>query len=183
VALKKAMELASTVPRVTNVEIACNLVPMIFGKHKILDEFWMARDSRRYTTYNLSGNNHNTVIDNYHNYFKTKEGKNFITNYGILFSTTTKTSDSKGEEVFNSAFQKYLIGVEKKHKKLLMKPSIVKSFFRKLLPESILYLRRKRLMDKLSFGNSNISEAFEWLKMKKVIIKYGFLDEQTDIRL
>ena len=39
-ALHKAIELASTSTYVTNVEISCNLVPMIYGKHKVLDEFW-----------------------------------------------------------------------------------------------------------------------------------------------
>lgn len=184
---QKTLELASKVPVVTNVEMSFSLVPMIFGKHKELDEFWMARDSKRYTTYNLSGNNNNTVINNYKSYFETDEGKSFITNYGVIFETFTKRSKSNGEDLFMKAFIKYFKKQEEKqeekeNKKKISKSEELYSIFLKLIPRSILYLRRKRSMNKLSFGGKKLVKTSDWFSMKKVIIEHGYLEEKDDLR-
>jgi glycosyltransferase domain-containing protein len=181
--LQKGIELATTVPRITNVEMCCNLVPMIFGKHKVLVDFWMARDSRRYTSYNITGNNTNTVINRYQDYLASKEGEEFKHGYAQLFASVTQTTVSKGRKVFEDAFQKYFDCLNRKQTNTTQEPRSIKTVLRKLIPDTVIYLRRKQIMGQLSFGGVHIIKSPEWLSMKKVIVKHGFLEEKEDLRL
>jgi glycosyltransferase domain-containing protein len=182
-ALEKAIDLATKAPEITNVEVACNLVPMIYGKHKVLDEFWMARDSNRYTTYNFSSNNQNTVIKNYRDYFETEEGNRFIVNYGKLYSQITNASYSNGEALFKAAFEKYFQGSLEKTIRNQKKQKSLKNIFRIFIPIVFLYYRRKLIMDKVSFGGQKTLKTFDWNRMKTTILKFGSLREESDIRI
>ena len=179
-AIAKAIQLAVLVPRITNVEIACSLVSMIFGKHKILNEFWMARDSRRYTAYNLSGNNINTVIVKYEEYLKTSEGESFKYNYGIIFASLTNSSVLFGEEVFNKAFEQYFAATNEK-KEVKSSELKIKSILKKWVPGAIAFQWRKRKMNQIYFGNQCVSLHPDWMFMKKIINKYGFLDDEKKV--
>lgn len=181
--LQKAIELATTVPRITNVEMCCNLVPMIFGKHKVLGDFWMVRDSRRYTSYNTSGNNTNTVINRYQDYLASREGDEFKYRYAQLFDSVTQTPVSKGEKVFEDAFQKYFDCVNNKLTNKTQEPRSIKTVLRKLLPDKVIYFRRKKIMSQLSYGGLPVIQSPEWISMKKVIVQHGFLEEKEDLRL
>jgi glycosyltransferase domain-containing protein len=180
--LQKAIELATSVPRITNVEMSCNLVPMIFGKHKVLGDFWMTRDSRRYTSYNITGNNINTVINRYQNYLASREGDEFKQGYAQLFASVTQTTVSKGKKVFEDAFQKYFDCLNSKLTHTNQEPLSIKTILRKLIPDTVIYLRRKKIMGQLSFGGVYIIQSPEWLSMKKVIVQHGFLEEKEDLR-
>ncbi|TRZ49920.1 TIGR00180 family glycosyltransferase, partial [bacterium] len=75
--LKNSIRAAAPTTKISNVEIACNIVPMIYGKSKKLPVFWMARDVKRYTCYNISGNDINSVINDYSKYLSTDDGVGF----------------------------------------------------------------------------------------------------------
>ena len=177
--LTKAIKLSLKSPKTTNVEVACNIVPLMYGKHKTIPVFWMARDTRRYTQYNFSKNDTNTVISDYQQYLKTEEGINFQNSFVNLYNSVTRDSKENGSllflEIFNNYFQSQVL-------KLSFKPEW-KNFLRKMIPQSFIYFRRKRIMDKLNIGDYLISKNQDWIRINQIICKFGFLEQKIDKRV
>ena len=178
-ALTEAIKLSLSAPKTTNVEIACNMVPLMFGKHKTIPVFWMARDTRRYTQYNLSVNDTNTVINDYKQYLKTEEGINFQNSFVSLYHSVSGDSKENGSSLFSDVFNNYFQNQTLKSSK---KP-VWKNYLRKVIPESFIYFRRKGIMDRLKIGDQLISKNQDWIRIKQIICKFGFLEEKIDERV
>jgi glycosyltransferase domain-containing protein len=135
-------------------ELATMLLPMCYGKHKVIPVLWMARDAFMFprpacrktidpakskyvliSTYRA----HKQSIDEVKLFLDSKESrllkKNFIDEVSNLVG-----SDKKGEEIFNAAFESYVSWVVKNRNKCMEK-IIIKT----LVPNWIInYIRTYR---------------------------------------
>lgn len=165
--LEKCIETASKTTEITNVELCCSLVGMYLGKHKTLDILWMARDKKAYTEYTTKSNFKNTVILNYSNFLKTKQGLKFIKVFSEFYANQSNTDQITNEIKFKEVFSSYLKfenSYNDQIPKSIVKNFLLYKFFRniyysfKKLKESfqILHIRYKnkfffdRLMNSLN---------------------------------
>tara|TARA_B110000003_G_scaffold276506_1_gene323396 strand:+ start:3052 stop:4059 length:1008 start_codon:yes stop_codon:yes gene_type:complete len=152
--LEKCIETASKTTEITNVELCCSLIGMYLGKHKTLDILWMARDKKAYTEYTTESNFKNTVILNYYNFLKTKQGSKFIKVFSEFYANESHIDQKNSEIKFKKVFNSFLIfeksynefGYKSQSKNFLVY-KILRNFYKilKKLNESIeiLIIRKK----------------------------------------
>ena len=175
--LIKSFELASKSPIITNAEISCNIVPMTIGKHKVINKFWMARDSRRYTEYNYSGSNINTVIGNYEEYYFSEESKKFKKELISFYSKSTICEIKDAKLILDNSFRIYF----DKHKNKIF--NRILALARKKIPRQIAYIKNLNTMRSISFDREKVIDSKEWKLIKESVINHGFLKEVKDKRI
>lgn len=166
------------------VEYTSNLVPVFYGKHKMLDIFWMARDSKRYktileSTLNKSLNKIINAIDLI-NYFNTLNGIDYKNKFILKYMEVTNSNLVESEKLFYEVFfQNY---IQNDITKLLIKKDT--SLYIKLKTyiklNKFLYKNLYFLYDLLNriFNNNKyifpfIENEDEWDFIKSILIKHG----------
>ena len=171
--IKSFVSIASKSKELTNLEISANLIVPILGFHKTLPILWMLRDKHRYTTYNITKNNLNTVVANYNEYLMTENGiffKTIITNfYKDHFYKSNKTV----EVDFDNLFKSYLdFEIENGT------PKIIKNKFKRYINNRFVTFKESVLVNKMILKNFNFIIYF-----KKFIIKFNNLIIVEDNRI
>jgi len=183
--LKISIRAAAQTSKITNVEIACNIVPMIFGKSKSLPAFWMARDAKRYTCYNISGNNNNSVINDYSKYLSTDDGLKFKEIIVDLISKSLDIKRNAAMIIFDKTMNYYIAAINNKTN--LNSKNIVynkiKPLLKKLIPNYIIQMKRKKMMDSLLIGGRKLLNDENFLTINKTVKEFGDLKGVLDKRL
>ncbi len=194
--LQKSFDLASHLKSLIHAELSPSLVGMIYGKHKILPLFWMARDRYQYTPYSSdsSGGNNSSVIsgtwnnDGWKLYLLSDEAKYHKELFAKEFSEVTGESIDVGNEVFEQAFEAFLDGIADSSKVQLS----WKDTLSKMIPNVLLEWRRTILYSPLKRQNqsintyrktpgfpwSDVHADADWQNMKSVIVKFDFSPNQ-----
>jgi len=173
--LKNSIIAASFTTKITNVEIACNIIPMIFGKSKNLPVFMMARDSKRYTIYNNSDNNINSVINDYEKYLSTDDGSIFQKSIVEMLSINLNINPKDAQNIFNETMNRYITAINCK-KKLNTESTFrnkLKIIVRKSIPDKILDLRRRLMMKKIIIGDRKIFTDESYLTINRIIKEFS----------
>ena len=183
--LKNSIQAATHTTRITNVEIACNIVPMIFGKSKKLPIFWMARDAKRYTCYNISGDNNNSVVNDYSKYMLTDDGLRFRKIIADLIAEILKMKVNDATLLFDKSMNSYLTLINNKQQ-LNTKRSVsarLKLIIKKAIPKAILYIKNKRMMAKIIIGEEKLLKTEDFIKIENTVKEFGDLKGVLDLRL
>ena len=96
---------------VTMVEYTSNLIPLFYGKHKMLNIFWMARDPARYTIYESKSNSITSVLSplDLLNYFNTNNGLEYKKKFIFKYLEVTSSNITEAENLFYEIFfQNYI---------------------------------------------------------------------------
>lgn len=192
--LQKSLHLASHLKSLIHAELSTALVGMIYGKHKILPLFWMARDRYQYTLYSSdsNGDSNSSVIwgvDGWKSYLLSNEAKFHKELFSKEFSEVTGENINVGNEVFEQAFEAFIDGIEDSAKvQLSWKDTLSKMIPNVLLEwrRSILYSplnRQKQSIDTYrktpGFPWSDVQANSDWQNMKSVIVKFDFSPNQS----
>jgi glycosyltransferase domain-containing protein len=165
---------------ITNVEVSCNLVGMLFGNHKTLPIFWMARDSNRYSKYYISNDNttknNNLILNNYSAFLESDDYINYKKAYIEIFNLNNINDLTKPEKILNNGINAYIDGINN-HK--VQKENLLnfKEFVNYILNNKtpliiIILLRRIYFMKKVIIGKEQINLSKNWGKVKNVILKF-----------
>ncbi len=185
-------------------EYSSNIVGMIFGKHIMLPIFWMARDRERYTEYNYTEANENTIMrrPQLRNYLLSVEGNPYKENFSKLYAKITGLGISDGNQLFDKVFfEIYLPDVNVSTSEVVVKPRLVqkpggfgnliksaipsrlpgkiRSFMKSLIPKKLIDWRNSKLypfpfMEEPAF-------SIDWEGMKKIITSHGNLNPPEKI--
>lgn len=198
--LKHSFSICKDIKLPTLSEYSSNIVGVIFGKHIMLPIFWMARDRERYTEYNYTGSNENTIMrrPQLRNYLLSGEGSLYKENFSKLYSETTGLAISTGDSLFDKVFFDIYLpetagttnsaeeGKAEVHQnksdfssssKPLISGSTIKKvrlFIKSIVPKSFIDLRNS-LLYTFPFSE-NPSFLMDWEKIKKVIRSHGNLN-------
>jgi len=104
---EECLKFASNFPEITNVEIAFSIISLIYGKHKTLNVYWMARDNSVYTNYTTDVNNKNSVINDYNYYLETESGQKFKKEYALYYSEINNIKIANANIIFEKIFSSY----------------------------------------------------------------------------
>ena len=190
--LLKSFSTVSTIKNTSPVELAVPLVGSIYGKHKMLPVFWMARDQLVYTSLvnekekrqreNIFNNEQDCitrVVTDWESYLLSEDGKSFKNNYCEVISEVV--SDNKEQSrLFDTAFSVYLSrssnNNSKSNSKLNKK---IKITIKMLMPNYFLHVYHMirhasfRYKHPLGYPWSNDQSSNDWKKMTEVILKYS----------
>ena len=156
---------------------------MIFGKHKILPTLWMARDSNRYTTYNSTNNDQNTLIFDFAKFLHEPNGLQYREIFSNYYAKHLSISHQEGGAAFDSAIDLYLR--ERTSVRSMKDKNIAMRIFRALyglVPVSIRgkirfikdkYLLRKPYTQIQGFPWSDPVAKADWMHIKRYLLKYG----------
>ena len=171
--IKSFVTVASKSKELTNLEISANLIVPILGFHKTLPILWMLRDKHRYTTYNITKNNLNTVVSNYNEYLMTENGiffKTIITNfYKDNFYKSNKTVLVDFDNLFKSYLDYEIENAT---------PKIIKNKFKRYINNRFVTFKESILVNKMILKNFRFIKYF-----KKFIIKFNNLIIVEDNRI
>jgi glycosyltransferase domain-containing protein len=173
--LKNTFLVCNDVTILTFAEYTSNLVGVFFGKHIMLPVFWMARDAARYTTYNFSSNDVNSVVDkkNLSLFLQSIDGLRYKKNFSELFSKITRQSINEGEKIFDkSFFEIYLRDEKKMIEPVALQKSIsrFRSFIHGLIPQKIIDWRNRNTYP-FPFTEKSTYKS-DWKSIVKVIRKF-----------
>jgi glycosyltransferase domain-containing protein len=190
--LLNCISVVKTVKWISSVERVIPIVAMCYGKHKILQVFWSARDSERYSmNVNEDGDHVNKKVTNatvtrgfidFKSYLDTEDGKNFKKNF-IEATKEVTSSSQKSEELFNSAFRTLFILKEKKLPTLF---AVIKSTANKLLPKIIGDIYRHTVYrikhQKCSWTPDKCQSAkSDWKNITRAILKRAEVPNPNEI--
>ena len=174
-------------------EFSTALGGMIFGKHRMLPVFWMARDVGRYTAYNHNLSNQNTVVSDTGKFLATPDGLSYRTKFAEAYATHTGESVDRGKVVFDQAFSTYqsrrtgakssLIGdIRVRARQVIWRlaPAVLLRWRRRLIQKGILPHNNSHLRG-YPWSDSDAKE--DWELMKKIIMKHGQIASVEDKRL
>lgn len=170
-------------------EFSTALGGMIFGKHKMLPVFWMARDCGTYTSYNYSYQDQNTILLNPFNFIATSDGLSYRENFAATYALHSGDSVARGRRAFDQSFEAYKRFCSGE----AVEPSlrIFRLIAKKWLPKIVLNWRRLLLARISQYRvarfagypfNDRLSK-FEWQTMKTIILKHGRISQVEDRRL
>jgi glycosyltransferase domain-containing protein len=103
----ECLKFAVNFPEVTNVEISFNIITLIYGKHKTLDIYWMARDSSVYTNYTIEKNSLYSIINDYSIYLPTVNGQKFKRSYTEIYCNNLNILENEAAFIFDNIFNNY----------------------------------------------------------------------------
>ena len=185
--LQKSLDFASHLKSLIHAELSTALIGMIYGKHKMLPLFWMARDSYQHTTYtpNNIGTNHTAVIftiNEWKSYLLSQEAQHNKELFAKEFSLATGDAIEVGNVVFDQAFEAFLDNKADSSKaKLTWKDALSK-----IIPNVLLEWRRGIIYSPAKLQNQTIKDFekipgfpwaddnanADWKNMKSVIIDF-----------
>lgn len=196
--LKKTFFVCGDEKAATLTEYSSNLVGMFYGKHIMLPVFWMARDAKRYTEYNVTLNNANTVIQKpqLKDFLLSEQGQQFRRKFCDLFSKVTGKPEIEANHLFDKVFfDIYLVDTPSKPVaktseisiNQFSKPWSIKSIVKEILPAPVRKKYRqftKSLVPKFILQRRNsrlypfpFSEdqtyLNDWKEMTKIIKLHG----------
>ena len=166
----------------TMVEYTSNLIPLFYGKHKMLNILWMARDPARYTIYESKSNSITSVLSplDLINYFNTLNGIDYNNKFILKYMEVTNSNLDESEKLFYEVFfqnyiQNYITKLlTKKDTSLYIK---LKSYIKlnKFLYKNLYFLYD--LLNRI-FNNNKYIFPFkenedEWDFIKSILIKHG----------
>ena len=196
--LEKCLEITKGIKSVSPVEIATTLVSAFRGCHKILPIFWLARDNRKHTNYDLLGdikknqkNNRalnkdlsSVVVDDWDSYLSSKQGLLFKQQ----FIDSLALDNNHAAELFDLAFDKYLEGQFNKKKAYFTdfvmrisksaKPKIPFFLYKKI---SVLYIVVSYSINRISMRHlqgypfSSVSAEKDWEMIQFTLINRQLL--------
>jgi len=189
--LYKAFSIVSTVKNTSPVELAVPLVGSIYGKHKMLPVFWMARDQLVYTSLiNEKGRVQrknifdeeeacvSRVVIDWKSYLLSEDGKLFKNNYCELISEVVSDKNEQCS-LFDAAFAVYLPKLVNDNSKYKINLNIkIKMIVKKSMPNFFLHVYRivrdasYRYKYRLGYPWSNELASNDWKKMKEIILKH-----------
>jgi hypothetical protein len=160
------------------VELATMLVPMCYGKHKVLPMLWMVRDSHvfprpdaykkfspeesKYSLVSQVFRNHNRLIDEVESFLASEEGqlvkKKFASNISGLVS-----SKKESDRIFYAAFKSYMTWVVGNRNKVIIK-NIIKSIIPKWLLNYCMKAKTAKHVDGGKTGSPD-EEALEKIRL------------------
>lgn len=174
-------------------EFSTALGGMIFGKHRMLPVFWMARDTGRYTGYNHNFNDQNTVVFDISKFLATPDGLSYRTKFAEAYAAHVGESVDRGRVVFDQAFSAYLnlssFSFMDRARQVIrqLAPAVLLRWRRRLIQKGV--LRRKTPMmppDYSQLQGYPWSDSYakeEWELMKEIIMKHGQIATVEDKRL
>lgn len=173
-------------------EFSTALGGMIFGKHRMLPVFWMARDAGRYSAYNHNLNDQHTVVDT-GKFLATPDGLSYRTKFAEAYTAHVGESVDKGRVVFDQAFSAYLsmrAGVKRgltgnirdRARQVIrqLAPAVLLRWRRGLIQKCLLPRDYSQLRG-YPWSDSDAKE--EWELMKEIIMKHGQIATVEDKRL
>jgi glycosyltransferase domain-containing protein len=175
--LLNSLKVSEICKPLTMVEYTSNLVPLLYGKHKMLNIFWMARDPKRYTSYENTSNSLNTVVYplDLIAYFNTDNGIEFRNIFLQKCIEVTNSNIKDAEKVFYQIFFENYIQNHIKYilqKKNITKFIKIKNFLKKYLHTSIfLYNKIINIQTKNDFPFKEYEG--DWSLIKNTIIKHN----------
>lgn len=187
--LREALALASVVNEVTVAEMSTNLVGNLFGKHRTLPVFWMARDAARYSAYvTLAGDLHSSaperekkspataVVVDWATYVASPAGRRWRDEFANVYARVTGGGPGEGASIFDTALQRYIEKHPPKRPPPPEPPRPVRRVLRNVIPEPVLRFRRrflKRVKHPSLPGYPWTSETGlrDWTAMQAVIFR------------
>lgn len=169
----------------TMVEYTSNLIPLLYGKHKMLNILWMVRDPKRYTTYESTSNSLNTVVYplDLITYFNTINGIEFKNIFLQKCIEVTNSNIKEAEKLFYEIFFENYIQNHIKH--ILKKKEI--SYVNKIKIRFSNYLSIFRLLFYIIFKNQTKfifpfkEYEDDWTLIKNTIIKYNIQTKKFEV--
>lgn len=193
--LKQSLNLARNLKSLIHAELSTALVGMIYGKHRILPFFWMARDNFRHMSYtnNNTGDNNSSVIwgaNGWKSYLLSSEAKYHKELFAREFSQVTGEKIEIGNQVFERAFGAFISGLADDPKTQLSWKDVLK----KLIPKVVLEWRRaildspvKRQKQSMhiyqntpGFPWTDVYANADWQNMKSVIMSFPYITSQIN---
>jgi glycosyltransferase domain-containing protein len=169
----------------TMVEYTSNLIPLLYGKHKMLNIFWMARDPKRYASYESTSNSLNTVVYplDLIAYFNTDNGIEFKNNFLQKCIEVTNLNIKEAEKVFYQIFFENYIQNHIKH--ILKKKEISCVNKIKICISKCLLIFRS-LFNIIFNNQTKFIFPFkeyedDWTLIKNTIIKYNIQTKKFEI--
>jgi len=166
---------------------------MIFGKHRMLPVFWMARDSGRYTVYNHNINDQETLVFNISKFLTTSDGLLYRARFAEAYATHSGEAVNMGKAVFDQAFSSYLSrqsvvregftsNIRKSLRQRIRKhtPAVVLQWRNWLLQKGFV---PRSYPQNLGYPWSDSKAKEEWVIMKEIIMKHGQFPTVEDNRL
>jgi glycosyltransferase domain-containing protein len=174
--LLNSLKVSEICKPLTMVEYTSNLVPLLYGKHKMLNVFWMARDPKRYTSYESTSNSLNTVVYplDLITYFNTNNGIEFTNIFLQKCIELTNSNTKEAEKLFYEIFFENYIHNHIKY--ILNKKNItysikIKNFIKQyLLTLKFLYNKIFTHQTKNEFPFKEYED--DWTLIKNIVIKY-----------
>jgi glycosyltransferase domain-containing protein len=153
------------------VEYTSNLIPLFYGKHKMLNILWMARDSARYTIYESKSNSINSVLSplDLINYFNTNNGIEFKNKFIIQFVEVANSNANVAEKLFYEVFYQNYI-----------QSYIERNFYKK--NESLIRLVKNTLLNKYLYTIKYLFNKVFKNKQKFIFPFKEFEDDWTLIK-
>jgi glycosyltransferase domain-containing protein len=189
--LIKSFLAVSTIKVASPVELSVALVGAVYGKHMLLPEFWMARDTNVYTStineegqiekinsYNFENNPVTLIVKNWAGYLQTADGKLFKKKYCSVISDIVKDK-AEQNALFDTGFLTYIAGTSNLKNIDPITKFNLKNNIKILLPNYFLNVYRLirytyfRYKYPLGYPWSDIYSAKDWERMKSVILKYN----------
>lgn len=182
-ALLNSFKVSKDCMPLTMVEYTSNLIPLLYGKHKMLDIFWMARDPARYTIYESKENSITSVLSpidliDYFNITNGLEFKNYFINK-IVEVANSNTNDAEKlfyEVFFQNYIQNYLRKIlNKKDESIYFKIKLylkINNFLFKHL-YAIYTILNNLLFNKKKYVFPFKENEDEWNFIKDILTKYN----------
>jgi glycosyltransferase domain-containing protein len=167
----------------TMVEYTSNLIPLFYGKHKMLNIFWMARDPARYTTYESKSNSTTSVLSplDLINYFNTQNGIDYRNMFILKFIEVTNSNLNESNKLFYEVFFQNYIQIHLK--KLLNRKDVsfyikVKTHLKLNAPILKYVYSLYDFLNRIFSSKKKYIFPFkenenEWFLIKSIIIKYS----------
>jgi glycosyltransferase domain-containing protein len=164
-------------------EYSTALGGMIYGKHKMLPVFWMARDTARYTSYNYGLENSSSILQSLSSFIASSDGQCYRERFADAYALQTSYSVESGRSVFDQAIEENLrVSVKStSSQRVKLSPwNWLKKWLKIITPMPIQKIRRmmwkKHWMYKLKrpgfpFGDS-VAKS-DWVTIKATIMKFG----------
>ena len=176
-ALLSSLKVSEECIPLTMVEYTSNLIPLFYGKHIMLNIFWMARDSARYTIYESKSNSITSILSplDLINYFNTNNGFEFKKLFITKFEEVTNLDINDAEKLFYEVFfqnyiQNYIKQILDKKNTTIIR--ILKNNYFKYL-FAIKYLYNKIIKNDQNFIFPFKEFEDDWNLIKFYLIKYN----------